>query len=361
MINVTKSYLPPIERYTKYLRQIWKSNQITNNGALLIKLENRLKKFLGVKHLFLITNGTIALQMAIKALDLKGEIITTPFSYVATTSSLVWEGCTPVFADIDPLTLTIDPSKIVEKISPKTTAILATHVYGNVCDVETIKRIAQKYHLKVIYDAAHSFGVKYKGKSVLRYGDISVLSFHATKLFHTVEGGAIVTGDNATAAKVNVMRHFGHKTPESFFGLGINGKNSEFHAAMGLSMLPEVPKIVRRREKLSRLYDQLLLIRPNIKRPQIRQHTVYNYAYYPVIFESEKILLKVTKALNSKNIFPRRYFYPSLTKLPYVDKSSAIVSDDIATRIMCLPLYFDLEVSQIRQICKIVLKEVKSE
>ena len=234
MIPVTKSFLPPIEDYIEYLKQIWDSNQLTNNGPLVKELEQKLKEYFDVKHLFFVSNGTIAEQIAIKAADLKGDIITTPFSYVATTSSIVWEGCQPVFVDIDPQTLCMNPDLIEDAITEKTTGIIPTHVYGIPCDVEKIQEIAEKHSLKVIYDAAHTFGGKYKGKSIASYGDISFLSFHATKVFHTVEGGAIITNDDELAHKISYMRNFGHNGPEDFWGVGINGNNSEFHAAMGL-------------------------------------------------------------------------------------------------------------------------------
>ena len=231
MINVTKPFLPEIEEYITYLRGIWDRNWLTNNGPLVNDLELKLKEYLNVKHLLYLGNGTIALQIAIKALGLKGEIITTPFSYVATTSAIVWEGCDPVFADIDKDTFNIDPAKIEQAITDKTTGILATHVFGNPCDIDAIQKIAVKHNLKVIYDAAHCFGTHYKGKSVYNYGDVSTASFHATKLFHTIEGGAVITNNAELLKKMAYMRNFGHETAETFAGVGINGKNSEFHAA----------------------------------------------------------------------------------------------------------------------------------
>ena len=233
--------------------------QSTNKyGQLVQKLEHELTTYLNIDHLFFVSNGTIALQIAIKALDLNGEIITTPFSYVATTSTIVWESCAPVFVDIDPQTLCIDPNLIEAAITEETSAILATHVYGIPCAVEQIEAIAKKHNLKVIYDAAHTFGVKYKGKSLSWYGDISTLSFHATKLFHTVEGGAIITHDSQLAHKISYMRNFGHNKCEGFWGLGINGKNSEFHAAMGLCVLPHLGEIIAARKQVFAWYDELI-------------------------------------------------------------------------------------------------------
>jgi dTDP-4-amino-4,6-dideoxygalactose transaminase len=233
MIPVTKTFLPQMEEYQEYIQGIWNRNWLTNNGPLVNELELRLKEYLQVKHLLFLGNGTIALQIAIKALGLKGEIITTPFSYVATTSSIVWEGCTPVFVDIDEATLNIDPEKIETAITPKTSAILATHCFGNPCDIDAIQQIADRYNLKVIYDAAHCFGTKYKGRSVFDYGDISTTSFHATKIFHTIEGGAVFTQDPDLLKKMAYMRNFGHDGPERFAELGINGKIRSFTRQWG--------------------------------------------------------------------------------------------------------------------------------
>jgi dTDP-4-amino-4,6-dideoxygalactose transaminase len=359
MINVTKSYLPPQEEYNEYLKGIWQRAHLTNHGPLVVELESLLKEYLGVKHLFFLNNGTIALQIAIKALDLQGEIITTPFSYVATTSCIVWENCTPVFADIHPETYCINPLEIEKRITKNTVAIMATHVYGNPCDVETIEQIAKKYHLKVIYDAAHAFGVKYKNKSVLNYGDISTLSFHATKLFHTIEGGAIVTNDDILAHKISYMRNFGHNGSEDFWGVGINGKSSEFNAAMGLCILPKLNDLIAKRKLLSEKYDKLLANMGLVK-PLIAPDIFYTYSYYPIVFNSEKDLLKVKNILNASNIFPRRYFYPSLNTLNYVSNEVMPVSEDISTRILCLPLYYDLKEVEVQMIANVVVQTLKN-
>jgi dTDP-4-amino-4,6-dideoxygalactose transaminase len=353
MINVTKTYLPPLSEYTKYLEGIWERVYLTNHGPLVLELEEKLKHYLGVKHIFFVSNGTIALQIAIKALDLTGEVITTPFSYVATTSSIVWENCKPIFVDIDPVTLCIDASLLEERITPSTSAILATHVYGNACDVESLDKIAKKYQLPIIYDAAHAFGTLYKGKSLLNYGDISTLSFHATKLFHTVEGGAIVTNDDELAHKISYLRNFGHNGPEAFWGVGINGKNSELHAAMGLCVLPKVPELIKRRKEISELYDELLKDYP-VTRPSLQGEITYNYSYYPVVFPSEELLITVRTALNAKQIYPRRYFFPSLNTLHYVNNQSAAISEDISKRVMCLPLYYDLQDMEVMYICEAI-------
>ena len=353
MIPVTKSFLPPLEDYVEYLKKIWESNQLTNNGPLVQELEQKLKDYLGVKHLFFVSNGTIAEQIAIKALDLHGEVITTPFSYVATTSSIVWEGCQPVFVDIDPKTLCIDPDLIEAAITSRTSAIVATHVYGIPCAVEKIQAIAQKHGLKVIYDAAHTFGVKYKGRSLVSFGDISTLSFHATKLFHTVEGGAIITGDDELAHRIRYMRNFGHNGQEAFWGLGINGKNSEFHAAMGLCVLPHMEEIISARRQVSGWYDELLADSCLI-RPILPASTEYNYAYYPVLFPTEEALIHAKDLMNENEIFPRRYFYPSLNTLSYVKNQSSKISDFLGKNVLCLPLFFELSHCEVNAICELL-------
>ncbi|WP_345075159.1 DegT/DnrJ/EryC1/StrS family aminotransferase [Hymenobacter fastidiosus] len=359
-INVTKSYLPPLEEYVAYLSGVWDRVYLTNAGPLVVELEKQLREYLGVKHLFFVNNGTIALQIAIKALELQGEVITTPFSYVATTSSLVWEGCKPVFVDIDSKTLCLDPTLIEAAITPQTVAIMATHVYGNPCDLEAIEEIAVRRKLRVIYDAAHAFGVTYKDNSVLNYGDISTLSFHATKLFHTVEGGAIVTDNDELAHKISYMRNFGHNGPEAFWGVGVNGKSSEFHAAMGLCVLPRVDELIRRRKEISERYDRLLADTP-LTRPRIHDHTRYNYSYYPTLLPSEEVLLQVRDALNAQDITPRRYFYPSLNTLDYTDKQPAPVSEDVSVRVLCLPLYYGLEDEDVDRVCSTILQALGKE
>ena len=356
MIQVNKPFLPPLEDYQKYLDGIWQRQWLTNMGPLNKDLEEKLKKYLDVKNLFFVSNGTIALQLAIKALDLKGEIITTPFTYVATSSSIVWEGCIPVYVDIDKNSLNIDSSKIEAAITKNTTAIIATHVYGNPCDVEAIKKIADKYNLKVIYDAAQSFGIKVDGKSIFEYGDVSTCSTHATKLFHTSEGGFVVTKDLNLFKKITYMGAFGHNGPEKYHGLGINGKNSEFHAAMGLANLKYISDIHRQRKKLTERYNRNL---KNFTGTKLLWHekSSSNYAYYSVVFQSEELLLKTIELLKANEIFGRRYFYPSLaTSLPYVKTKSLKNTDDISARIFCLPLYYDLTVGEVDMICSLILE-----
>lgn len=356
MIPVTKPFLPPQQVYQHYLDGIWKRNWLTNMGPLASDLELRLKDTLKVDHLLFVTNGTVALQMAIKALDLKGEIITTPFSFVATTSAIVWEHCTPVFVDIDEHSLNIDANKIEEAITPNTTAILATHVYGNPCDVEKIEEIAQKHQLKVIYDAAHAFGVEVNGKSIFEYGDISTCSLHATKLYHSVEGGLLITKDSILLKKLAYMRNFGFDGPENFAELGINGKNSEYHAAMGLANLKYLDAIHQRRKELTERYDEKL---KNLKarRPIWHSASENNFAYYPLVFESEALMMQCVELLKLNEIFTRRYFYPSLaSSLPYVQPQELPVTGDIAQRVLCLPLYYDLTLEEVDLICRLILR-----
>ena len=358
MIPVTKPFIPPILEYQKILKGIWKRNWLTNHGPLANELEMNLKEFLKVCNIFYVTNGTIAIQMSIKALGLKGEVITTPFSYVATTSSLVWEGCIPVYVDIDPDTLNIDATKIEAAITPKTTGILATHCFGNPCDIEAIQKIATKHGLKVIYDAAHCFATQYKGKSVFEYGDISTTSFHATKLFHTVEGGAVFTNQKSIAEQLIFLRNFGHDGPEKFNGVGINGKNSELHAAMGLVNLKYIQQILDRRKQQTKYYHQTLA-GINLKYIKLQDEQGFNYAYFPVVFETEELTLHVKKILENNQIFPRRYFYPSLSQLDYVTGNTPI-SDDIASRILCLPLYHELTKEEQDLVSRILVKAYKS-
>lgn len=359
MINVTKTHLPPLDEYYEYLKGIWERSWVTNHGPLVLELEEKLKDYLGVKHVFFVSNGTIALQIAIKSLQKRGEIITTPFSYVATTSSIVWEGCKPVFVDINPDTLNIDVNKIENAITKDTIAILPTHVFGNPCDCDMIENIAKKHNLKVIYDAAHAFGVRNNNIPVANSGDISTFSFHATKIFHTIEGGAIVTNDDTLAHTLSYMRNFGHNGQEDFFGLGINGKNCELHAAMGLCILPNIKQIIERRKFLSMKYNEAFSEKKELlKRPVISKDVDYNYSYYPLIFKNEETLLKVKSELNSQNINPRRYFYPSLNKLNYLEPTSMPVSEDISKRILCLPLYNSLTETEQLQIINLVLNGI---
>ena len=354
MINVTQTYLPPFEEYISILKRAWDNKWITNNGELVIELEQKLKEFLDVNNLLFCSNGTIVLQMALKALDITKEVITTPFSYVATTNAILWEGCIPIFVDIDPDTFCIDANKIEESITENTQAILATHVYGFPCDVEKIQSIADKYNLKVIYDAAHAFGCVYMGKSLLNFGDISTCSFHATKIFHTVEGGCIIAQNDELDNKLNLYRSFGHRG-DNYYSAGINGKNSEFHAAMGLAMFPKVPDIIAARKKIFELYDSLLpsaLNKPSYNITGLQ----YNFSYYPVIFTNEKQLLFIREKLMENQINTRRYFYPSLNLVPQLTgkKTSCPISENISSTVLCLPLYVGIKQNEIELISNII-------
>jgi dTDP-4-amino-4,6-dideoxygalactose transaminase len=353
MINVTKTFLPPLEEYEAHLSRIWKNEWLTNRGELLQELEEKIKLHLSISNIIIMNNGTIPLQIALKLLGNNGEIITTPFSYVATSAAIVWENCTPVFVDIHPEYLTLDETKIEAAITNNTTCILATHVFGNPCNVEIIESIAKKYNLFVIYDAAHCFGVTYNNKSLFEFGDISTCSFHATKLFHTGEGGALFTKNPELFHKSFFSHNFGHKGAIDFHGLGINGKISELQAAMGLSVLPHMKKILENRKVIVDLYNSTLDF-SKLRKIKIRKNTDWNFSYYPVIFESENQLLEVQKELNDNQVFPRRYFYPSLNNLPYLEKKSIPISDSIAARILCLPLYDSLIASDALKISNII-------
>lgn len=357
MINVTKTFLPPQEEYQAILKKAWDTGWITNRGVLVKELEKKLKSYLQVPNIIATTNGTLPLQIAIKALGLKGEIITTPFSYVATTSSIVWEGCTPIFVDIHPEYLTIDETKIEAAITSKTTAILATHVFGNPCDIETIETISKKHNLKVIYDAAHCFGVTYKDQSIFQFGDVSTCSFHATKLFHTGEGGAMFTNLGKISDSLFFHHNFGHQGPENFQGIGINAKMSEPQAAMGLALLPYIEDILNKRKAICDVYTRAFQ-NLELQLLKIREHTNWNYSYFPIIFKSEAQLLNIKIALEKEQVYARRYFYPSLNSLPYVKNVSQPNSESISKRVLCLPLFHDLSVIDVNKIIALVLEQL---
>ncbi|MBU0941567.1 MAG: DegT/DnrJ/EryC1/StrS family aminotransferase [Bacteroidetes bacterium] len=355
MINVTKTFLPPIAEYTAQIQRVYDNEWLTNRGELVRELEDKLTAYLELQNskVLITNNGTIPLQIALKLVGDGGEIITTPFSYVATTAAIVWENCTPVFVDIHPDYLTIDENKIEAAITSKTTCILATHVFGNPCNIESIEKIAQKHHLKVIYDAAHCFGVQYKGKSIFEYGDVSTCSFHATKLFHTGEGGAVFCKDPDLFHQIYYSHNFGHNGPVDFFGLGINGKISELHAAMGLAVFPYMKEILTGRKKAADFYDDHLDF-TKISKLKLRSSTVWNYSYYPIVFATEEALVQAQKVLNDTKIFPRRYFYPSLNTVNYVNSAEMPVSESISTRVLCLPLYYDLKAEELAVIVNLI-------
>lgn len=342
MINVTKTYLPNINKYKSYIDEIFQSGKITNSGPLVQKLEKKLANYLGVKNIVLVANGTVALEIAYRTLGIKGFAITTPFSFVATTSSLITNGLLPIFADIDHQTLNIDPKKIEKQITPNTSAIVATHVFGIPCEVEEIEKIAKRYNLKIVYDGAHSFGVNYKDRNIANYGDITTLSFHATKIFHTIEGGALIINDDELVQKARYLINFGIKNEEEIPHLGTNAKMNEFEAAMGLCILDDIEEITKRRKEIYVTYQKEL--NSILKFQEQNENATKNYSYFPVIFKSEEQLLKVQKALHDKQVFPRRYFYPSLDTLTYIEpKQECKISRDISKRILCLPIYSELE------------------
>lgn len=343
MINVTKTYLPDIEKYKTYVDKIYKSGWLTNNGEILNCLEKRLEQYLGVKNIVLVANATLGLQIAYKLLELTGEVITTPFSFIATTSSLLWQNINPVFSDIDKSTYNIDCDKIEKKITNLTSAILPVHVFGNVCDIEKIEKLSLKYNLKVIYDAAHTFNINYKNKNVLNYGDISIISFHSAKLFHTIEGGALVINDDNLYKKAKSMINFGFEDG-NIKTLGINAKMNEFQAAMGMCVLEDIDDVIASRKDVYMYYLSKLKNMSHISLQVQNKHANQNYTYMPVLLESEEKLINVMKAMNLRDIYPRRYFYPSLNTLEYINcKETMEISENVSKRILCLPLYDSLE------------------
>jgi len=357
MINVTKTYLPDKEKYKKYIDRIYATGWVTNRGPLLRELEQRLAEYLGVKNLVLVSNGTVALEIAYRTLDIKDYVITTPFSFVATTSSLVTNGLKPVFADINPRTLNIDPQKISNSITKNTSAIVPVHVFGNGCEIEKIDQIAKEHDLKVIYDAAHAFGVKYKEQSILNYGDISTLSFHATKLFHTIEGGALIINDDELVKKARYLINFGIENRESIPELGTNAKMNEFEAAMGLTLLDDMAMIEPDRKAVYERYQQEL--DGFVTYQQRNTDSSANHSYFPIILENRKQMENVQKELNRQDIHPRRYFYPSLNTLSYIEpKQNMPVSQDISSRILSLPIYPDLSIKDQSTIISVIKNSI---
>lgn len=355
-INVTRCHLPERTRFDAYIDSIYESAWVTNNGPLVRELEQRLEEYLGVKNIVLVTNGTLALQIAYKLLGLTGEVITTPFTFIATASSIKWEGLNVVFADIDPDTFNISPANIEKAITERTSAIVPVHVFGNPCDVEAIQDIADKNNLKVIYDAAHAFGVQYKDRSVLEWGDISTLSFHATKLFHTIEGGALVINDDSLCERARKMINFGIMGQEKIGPLGINAKMNEIQAAMGLALLGEIDGLISRRKNVTAEYDKVFA--GKYQAQQWMENARKNHGYYPLLFENEQVALKIKQALNEINVYPRRYFYPSLDNIESITgkEFNMSVSQNISRRILCLPLYPELEIKDVQNIAMVVNK-----
>lgn len=368
MINVTKTDLPDINKYIKYLEKIWSNGWITNNGEFVRLLERKLEEYLNVKNLLLVSSGTIAIQLALKCLDIKGDVITTPFTFSATTNAIIWEGLGPIFVDIDNETYNVDPRDIEKKITDKTTAILAVHVYGNPCYIEDIQEIADKYNLKIIYDAAHTFGVEYKNESILNCGDISTLSFHATKVFSTVEGGAIVVKDKELFEKLKLLRNFGIKSEEEVVLPGINAKMDEFRAAMGLCNLENIDKKIRLRKIIYDYYKKYLgngKYNDNIRFQKIIA-SKYNYSYMPVCFDIIEERDKIYLELKKNDINPRKYFYPLTTNFNYFKKDGIDLvkkynlknAFDIANRVLCLPIYPDLDLGEVEKIVNIINNKI---
>lgn len=355
MILVTKPFSPPIEDYTERLKGVWDRNYFTNNGPLVRELENELKGFLNVSNLSYLTNGTVSLQIALKSLDKKGKILTTPFTFIATSSSIAWEGFTPVFVDVDVKTFNVDPNLIEELIDDEIVGMMFTHCFGVPCDVRKIGLLSEKYGIPVIYDAAHAFGVALNEKSILSYGWMSSLSFHATKLFHTIEGGALVCGKDVDIKKIELLRNFGHDGPEMFNAIGINGKNSEFHAAMGLCNLKYISSILEKRKEQYLYYKELLSDLP-VSFQEIEVEVIYNYAYFPLVFENEELVLSIVAELNKNEIYPRRYFYPALNTLQIFEDfhSECPNAEKIASSILCLPIYHELQATDILKVCTII-------
>ena len=360
MINVTRATLPALEDYIKYLREIWATRWLTNDGQLLQLFRQRLESYLGVNRLVLVANGTLALHLALKALELKGEVITTPFTFAATTNAILWEGLVPVFADIDPNTFNIDPRQVEKKITGRTAAILATHVYGNPCDVEELERIASQHNLKLIYDAAHAFGVEYKGGSVLAYGDLSTLSFHATKVFNTIEGGAVVARNEELFEKLKLMRNHGIKSEDEVVLPGTNAKMNEFQAAMGLCNLESIDASILSRKRIYENYREKLS-HTGIQFQEVGASR-YNYAYMPVCFGSAQQRDQVYSELIENGIKPRKYFFPLTVGFDYFQREGVNLvkqygletARDVANRVLCLPLYPDLEIPAVDRIVDII-------
>ena len=363
MIPVTKPYLPNREKLKQYIDGIYERQWLTNNGQLVQELTHRLEEYLGVENLLLVANGTLALQIAYRALGLSDarreqypEAITTPFSFIATASSLKWDGVQPVFVDIDPETWCLAPKNIEAAITPNTRAIVPVHVFGNACDVEAIEGIARKHNLKVIYDASHAFGVKYKGESLLRHGDAATLSFHATKLFHTGEGGAIIFKHKEDLERAKKMINFGVTGPETIEELGINAKMSELQAAMGLCVLDEIQQITEDRYEVTEMYDHYLS--DKVQQQNIQKGATYNHAYYPVALGSEEQVKNLMASLHNAGVLARRYFYPSLEIVESLGHEHSYCEESrrLARRIVCLPIYSGLSAETIEKISDKVLK-----
>lgn len=361
-VYVTQPYLPPLEEFVPYMEQIWNNKILTNGGPMHQELEDALCEYLGVKHIALFNNGTIALLTALQALRITGEVITTPYSFVATAHSLLWNGLKPVFVDIDPNTLNIDPSKIEAAITPQTTAIMPVHCYGNPCDVKAIQAIADNYNLRVVYDAAHAFGVQDTGGSVLRHGDLSVLSFHATKVFNTFEGGAIICPDAKTKLRIDRLKNFGFVDETTVVAPGINGKMSEINAAFGLLQLKHIDQAMARRKEIDAFYRQQFKEVNGITSVEPAGQEVANYSYFPILIEPEYPLSRdeLYQKLKDENIFARRYFYPLISEFPMYRGMTSAKRDNLpvanatANKVICLPIYPALTNEDLSRIIEVI-------
>jgi dTDP-4-amino-4,6-dideoxygalactose transaminase len=361
-VYVTQPHLPPLDEFVPLLQEIWDSRVLTNGGPFHARLEAALAEYLGVPQVALFSNGTLALVTALQALRITGEVVTTPYSFVATAHSLLWHGNRPVFVDIDERTLNIDPAKIEAAITPQTTAIMPVHCYGHPCDVGAIQRIADTYNLKLIYDAAHAFGVRDAGGSVLNHGDLSVLSFHATKVFNTFEGGAIVCADAKTKERIDRLKNFGHAGETTVVATGINGKMSEFNAALGLLQLKYVDDALAARQRVDAEYRQRLRTVKGIHCLDDAGETRANHAYFPILVQAEYALSRdaLYQALKDRGVHPRRYFYPLISEfpmyraLPSAQRENLPVASRAAQQVLCLPIYPDLPLAAVERICDFI-------
>ena len=361
-VYVTQPFLPPLEEFIPYLEKIWDSKWLTNNGPFHRQLECALVEYLGIDHLSLFSNGTIALVTALQSLRITGEVITTPFSFVATAHSLLWNDIKPVFVDIDPRSFNLDPSKIERAITPHTSAIMPVHCYGNPCEVDAIQAIADNYGLRVIYDAAHAFGIRYKGESLLKHGDLSVLSFHATKVFNTFEGGAIICPDEKTKKRIDYLKNFGFADEVTVVAPGINGKMNELQAAFGLLQLRYVDQAIAQRQKIDLCYREELADVRGIRCVTLPDHTQHNYSYFPILVEADFSLSRdaLYNSLRAHDIYARRYFYPLISDMPMYRGLPSSASENLPTatrlsaQILCLPIFPDLDLQKVRTICDLI-------
>lgn len=362
-IFVTQPYLPPLEEFVPYLEQIWESKVLTNRGPMHQRLEQELCEHLGVEHISLFANGTLALVTALQALRVTGEVITTPYSFVATAHSLLWNGITPVFADIDPVTLNLDPKKIEAAITPQTTAIVPVHCYGTPCDIDGIQKIADNYNLKVIYDAAHAFGVKRHGESILKAGDLSILSFHATKVFNTFEGGAIISPDAKTKQRIDHLKNFGFVDEVTVVAPGINGKMSEVNAAFGLLQLKHIDRAMARRAEIDAMYRARLDGVPGVRMlEQPMAGNTSNHSYFPILVGPNFSMTRdeLYHLMKEQGIHGRRYFYPLISEfpmyrhLPSSQASGLPVATEVSRQVLCLPIYPALTDEEVNRIADTV-------